>query len=185
MKKIATTTLFYFLFAIIFSTYTWALDIALQDDAPPASVENRIPASLADFLLDEGVDISTLRPALPQSDSTTLQVFASGAFNESCLVLAGPDGRGMVLLVDSAESVYNQNLLITFDITKDEFTIQQRTPECIRHISDIIQSLISVIYSCGIVGDALGCALSVIDLITNLYLFPIICEEEPEERSIL
>ena len=147
-----------------------------------AAVQDSIPASLADFLLNAGIDAPALKPVLPGLSGDMPQVFTAELPDAQCTVVAHPDGTGFVLLTAAGQPAGKQGMLITYDAAGDSFTILQRSPECIRQISATIQSLISAIYHCAIVPNTLACALDIIDLITNLYLLPIECGGETEER---
>ncbi len=143
------------------------------------SIENSIPATLAEYLLGNSIDITGLTPLIPQTETPALCTLESPDHN--VIVLISPDGTGIICLQNANGLPAGNGEIITFDTATQDYTIQQLSPECTEQIATAFRSFLSVIVDCVIFADELYCALSIIEFITDFYLMQLLCNSPDEE----
>lgn len=159
---------------ILLTCFFMSSAIVQAADPVSLSAEDTLPVSLSEALILADIDISEMKLAtLPGGIS-----FASAGPPEALqILLAGPDGRGLLLLPELS-------VLIRFDMVEERYSATQLSEECIQQLSATLQALVSTVYNCAAVPSVLTCILNVIDLLTDLYLIPLNCNlEPPDERA--
>jgi hypothetical protein len=169
-----------FLFYLGKPGYCSVTDPAPNNYAPDLSVnlEDVVPYTLTGLIADMGIDVSSLTPVEVNNYCGNLFLFENNSRGVLIATLAGHQGKGTILILNGLSSEVEQGTIVTYDTEKNIYSAQELSTECIRQISATLQSLVSVVYNCGIAPNPLGCSLDIIDLITNIYLYTIDCKPQ-------
>ncbi len=134
-------------------------------------VDFLMPRSLSSHLLDMGIDLESIKAFEFVQSGKTLILFDSKRPDGFILLLKDSSGAGVLLVKQNSL----EGLRFDFDMQDDIYFTRELSEDCIRQISATFQSLISTIFNCAVMPTPLGCALDVIDMVTNLYFMRIDC----------
>jgi hypothetical protein len=112
------------------------------------SLAEVVPAALANQLQLSGTDITQAGAVLLKNRDAALFLFDSAAADKTIVLLKNYKGGGILLQLDKDLSAGRNGTAITFDSSKNAFSTQQLSPECVQHLISIIQSFFLAIYEC-------------------------------------